>query len=159
MSDWDVSTAQRSTFDATSHVAGAMEGMGGQFNQGPREIIATEYDVVGMNAEQIPAMRDAIREYVDKVVMKLEDIETGASSDVAFRNEAVQGAVKEYLGAVKESMIVLVTQLNAFSDKLADVYNSWLASAERYAEDVISVGSSQVANATQARYEETVDIR
>ena len=157
MSDWNVNTTKRSDFDATSHVASAMEALGRPFDQGARLITSVDYDVVGMNADQIPEMRNAIRNYVSIVTNKFEAIETSVNRNTAMRNETVQNALKEYLEAVKESLMVLVTQLSAFSDKLADVYNSWVISAEKYADDVVSNRSAEVANATQSRYEETIE--
>jgi hypothetical protein len=100
--------------------------------------------VVGINANKIPEMRETIRQEVADIQAYLDGIETTASSDGAFKSDEIKASVKNYLDKVKEYSQALISDLLAFSDKLQDVYDAWLASSQRFATD--SVDTSANAN-------------
>lgn len=85
----------------------------------------SSYSVVGIQASEIPNMRDAIRNYVNGITTHLDNIEPLATADNAFKNEEVQTAVQTYIAAVKKYCMNLTTQLLAFSDKLQEVYEKY----------------------------------
>lgn len=100
------------------------------------------YSVVGINVNEVDNMREAIRVYVQAIKDHLNGIEPLATADNAFKSEEVQKAVQDYITKVKEYCMNLVSQLLAFSDKLADVKNAWQANMDALAGNTSSSASS-----------------
>jgi len=153
MSDFGDVSVVKSEYDAVGFVTGARDIMDGMTVTGVDTLTVGNYDVVGMNANEITNMRDAIATYVSTATDWIEKIAEECNAAQAFKNEAVEGAIKSYLDAVRESIAAFISQLLAFSDKLADVYNAWMESAGNYAEDVIGAGTAGIGNAGMSRYE------
>ena len=118
-----------STFDATGQITKQISGRGERFITSDT---ATSggffggYSIVGMSAKKIPAVVASIKsDYVKKIVNHIDQIETLASADQAFKSEEVQAAVKAYLEKVKEYCMNLCSVLNAFADKAEDAHKAW----------------------------------
>lgn len=157
-----------STFNASSASASIMEG------RGARDLTAgsglfdgismafggsasrSDYSIIGIKASQVEPMRAAIRTYVANIQSYLEDaiMNAEANMDTAFRGSALQDEVKTYLKKVKDYCNNLTSTLLAFSDKLADVSNAWLAATQAMSSNVsdatgaFSAGSAYKDNMT-----------
>lgn len=81
-------------------------------------------DVIGINVNEIPNMQTAIKNYVDALNQHLDEVKQNATTDSAFTG-AYAGAVTEFVTAVKECCYAVISQLLAFSDKLADVKDQY----------------------------------
>ena len=158
MSDFGDVNVVKSEFDAGGFVTNAKDILDGMTVTGVDTLTTGTYDIIGMNAVQIPEMREAIAIYVADATDWLEKIAEECNGALAFKNQQVEDAIKAYLEAVREVIVSFVSNLLAFSDKLADVHNAWLESAERYAEDVIGAGTSGMANAGISRYDENIEV-
>ena len=99
-------------------------------------------DVVGINVDKIPSMREAIRTYVKGITDHLDKIDATANSDSAFKSESVKAAVRAYVEKVKEYSMNLVSQLLSFSDKLQDVSDSWAASTNTLGDNINTTASA-----------------
>ena len=116
------------------------------------------YDIVGIKATEVPKMREAINDYVNNVTTYLDSaIDTSkAQAKTAFRGSEAEEAVKAYLDKVKDYVNNLVSQLLAFSDKLADIGNAWIDAQQKIAS---SVNASKGAFSEGTKYTETVQYR
>lgn len=94
------------------------------------------YSIVGINANQVPAMREAIRNYVQGIQNHLDGFEASADSTMAFKSEAVKASVQKYMQTLKEYCQNLTSQLLAFSDKLKEVEEKWLEATQNMAQSV-----------------------
>ena len=110
--------------------------------------------VVGINANKIPEMRDAIRNEVNNIQSYLDGIETTASSASAFKSEEITNSVRNYLDKVKAYAQALVSDLLAFSDKLQEVYDAWLLSSQNFASDSVDTSAQQNFAGNTERYVE-----
>lgn len=132
MANW-VNEAQQSSFEAQTYATSAISNRSAsressvQNTRGFFGGLFDQYSVVGLNANKVPAMREAIRNYVNNINAHLEAIDPKADANSAFKSEEVQEAVKNYVTKVKEYCQNLISDLLAFSDKLADVQAAWEA--------------------------------
>ncbi len=102
---------------------------------------ASGYSVVGISADKIPTMRDAIRDYVNSIRNHLDGIEPLADANNAFKGDDIQKAVKSYVEKVKEYCQNLTSDLLAFSDKLQDALDAWESSQRSMAQGVDSAAT------------------
>ncbi|MGE5456622.1 MAG: hypothetical protein ACM3O4_05950 [Ignavibacteriales bacterium] len=82
--------------------------------------------VIGINANEIPNMRSAIREYVKNLEAHLEKVVTDADTSGAFKGEYAS-AVTVYVSAIAEACKCVTSQLLAFSDQLKEVSDAYQA--------------------------------
>lgn len=83
--------------------------------------------LVGLSATKIDAVRDKIKDQVAQIEAQLNNMDSAADTKGAFvsHDGAVEVAVKAAIDNVKQYVINLTSGLVAFSDKLADVKNTW----------------------------------
>lgn len=113
-----------------------------------------EYSVVGIDGNQIETMRAAITAYVEDVQKYLENAIVATEDKIhgGLRGGEAEAAVKSYLDKVKEYVYNLVSTLNTFSDKLADVGNAWVIAQSQMGSSIntstgaFSSGSAYVAD-------------
>ena len=112
------------TTTAVAGFAGEREGTRAK-QQGRTE--RSDYDIVGINANKVPAMRDAVRNYVKGIQNELDKMidNTVTSRNKALQNDTVRQSVQMYLEQVKEYAKNLTSYMLTFSDKLADVESAW----------------------------------
>lgn len=134
MGNW-ASESAKSSFDAKTFVSNTISGRE-ESRSAISNDLRSQYSVVGINVEGIPAMREAIRVYVKAVEDHLNGIEPLADAQNAYKSSDVQQSVKEYIEKEKVYCINLTSQLLAFSDKLADVSKAWVESAQGMASKV-----------------------
>ena len=87
-----------------------------------------EYSIVGIDGNQIGNMRSSIEDYVSGVQSYLEKAVQATEDQISggLRGGEAEAAVKAYLDKVKMYVTNLVSTLNSFGDKLADVGNAWV---------------------------------
>lgn len=168
--DWN-STPLTSTMDAKDEIIKDMAARGqrsganfasgagtsgGLFGWGAKARTWADSDVIGIQVAEVPNMRQAIRNYIDRIVSHLDKIEDKLNPTGAFQSEEVNAAVTGYLSSVKEYCIVLTTDLGRFSEKLQEVYDTWLKSTQGYATDTVNPAASALDSAAGARYQEQI---
>ena len=111
------------------------------------------YSVVGLNVEAIPGMREAVRNYVQNINATLSAIDPDANASNAYQSSEIQAAVREYIENVKTYCLNLVSQMNAFSDKLQDVSNTYQQFAQQQSQ---SINSATASNDAGTQYTESI---
>ena len=119
--------------------------------------ITTGYDIVGINGNGIPAIRDAITAYVEAVQTYLDNALRNAQEHVSvgFRGGEAEKAVVAYLDKVREYIYNLISGLLAFNDKLNDVGNAWVQAQQNIGSNIntstgaFSAGSAYTGNNVQ----------
>lgn len=107
----------RGAGDAFSSIKRKISEVGSYFKNGGT-------NVVGINVGEIPNMKKAISDYctdINDAIDKLKDYDPA----VAFKGEAIVPALQDYMAAVKEACLAIVSNLMAFSDQLTEVQNAW----------------------------------
>lgn len=156
MANWNTETS-KSTFDATSALNNAVQARtgtregSGNLNFNPLASLMkigdgifgsfAGYDVVGMKVSEVPQIKSALEHYMAHILGRLMDLEMGANKDSAFKSRKVQSAVDQYLVEVRDLCMNLVTNLEAFDDKLTDVANKWAAQTSEMSSNINSAGS------------------
>ena len=158
-SDFDVNNPIDSRRDARTGARGPaiVNGVFGASTPGTagfiEELFGGQSATVGINANEVPKMRQAIRKYCDTITNYVNNLNPTADSGVAFKGEAVKKALETYMNDVKEYSVNLTSALLAFSDKLQDVYNQWVAATESMAG---TIGATSGANFQKGtKYTET----
>lgn len=111
---------------------------------------ASGYDIIGIKAGKIENMRTEIQNYVNRVQNKLNDcLETNDKElSKAIRGSALESAVNAYINKVKLYCQNVTSDLLAFSDKLADVGNQWIAATSKMAGDIGTGTTNYAAGST-----------
>ena len=117
---------------------------GNEFDKGGLFSSASGYDLVGIKASKVDAMRESIREYVKEVDNVLEGTLEPSMDKAryAFRGSDALDAVNAYILKVKEHCKNITSTLLAFSDLLAQVGNAWDAHQLNIANTVNESSSS-----------------
>lgn len=92
---------------------------------------------VGMNYDQIPNVRESIREYVKAIQTAADELNTSAEVNQGVRGEIVE-ATKQYVQAVKEVCDAYASQLLAYSDKMQEYYENYQSADTNLTENVTS---------------------
>lgn len=137
---------QNAAFDKTYGERSAQRGNGGnEFSGGEL--------VIGLNAKEIPNIKQAITSMCDSITAELNKIQSDTDSEVAFKGESIKVALQTYITNVTEYCNNLTSTMKAFNDKLTDVRNQWEAATSSMGEK-ISGNAGQFATGTQ--YTETL---
>lgn len=131
---WDLGQNIKSTVDKASNIFDSLVGGARAQLQG----VLNGSTVVGMNVNEIPNMRNAIKYYVEQLEKHLEQVRIGADTTQAFKGEYAT-AIKEYVSAICEACGCVISNLLAFSDKLLAVQEAYQV---RDAELKSAIGSS-----------------
>ena len=139
MANW-VTETTASSFDQNSAINSAMTnrqgvretGAGNTGNNGAKAgffgIGGSEgLSLVGLSATKIDTVRQTIRDQVSQIEAQLNNMDSAAETKGAFvsHDGSVETSVKAAVDNVKQYVINLTSGLLAFSDKLADVKNTW----------------------------------
>ena len=81
-------------------------------------------DIVGINANKIPDMINAIEEYINRINNHLNDIKTNTSTENAMKGEYA-AAVRTYVGTACDVCYKIISQLRYFEDKLILVRDAY----------------------------------
>ena len=76
--------------------------------------------VVGINANQIPNMSQAIDTYINDVKTVLAKLNSDVSTSAAFQGDYAT-AVKKYVGAVEQVCNTVVGEMSSFKAKLEEI--------------------------------------
>ena len=140
MSNWSTESL-KSEFDSNSFIKKNMHDFDRTFTETDYNFFegrASNYDVVGINANKVDDMRQAIRDYVKNIENYLDNIDPLENADGAFKSEEVQDAVSEYLKSLKEYCKNFTSGLLAFSDQIGAFKYQWLESTKRMASTITS---------------------
>ena len=91
--------------------------------------------VVGINVNQIPAMKAAVETYCQEINNALGTL-TNYDPTIAFKGTAIEPALKEYIDAVIEACGAIVSNMLAFNDQLTEVQNAYAAKDETSASQI-----------------------
>lgn len=83
--------------------------------------------VVGINANEITNMRNAIRNYVSNLENHLDQVNQQAETNQAFKGDYAQ-AIRDYVAAICEACKCVTSNLLAFSDQLVGIQEAYAAS-------------------------------
>lgn len=111
-------------------------------------------NIVGINATKVPEMQSQIRDSVTALQNRINEIDAAADQDRAFRSEDIQTAVREYIEKVKEYCNALISDLNAFNDKLQVVREAWEKSSQSFASDQITADKNSSFSDNTTQYQE-----
>ncbi len=144
---WDLGQNIKSTVDKASNIFDSLVGGARAQLQG----VLNGSAVVGMNVNEIPNMRAAIRDYINQLEEHLNQVRTNADTTQAFKGEYAT-AIQEYVSAICEACKCVTSSLLAFSDKLVAVQEAYQA---RDAELKSAIGSSASdVQSSFSRYQE-----
>lgn len=103
----------------------------------------TDYDMVGISAKNLPAVKEAINKYVTQIEKDLEELGKSHSKiDGAFQGEATQEALKEYINHVRDYCVNVTSQLLAYSQKISEILQVWIANQQQLASNINESGAS-----------------
>lgn len=108
--------------------------------------------VVGINALQIPAMKEAVRGYVSGIQSALGEL-VNYDPEVAFKGEHVAD-LKNYIDTMIKVCNAIVSNMLAFNDELSEVYAAYQAK-ERASSSAISSDASSRSSQYTAYQEQT----
>lgn len=83
----------------------------------------SQVSIVGINANKVPAMKDAIVEYVNEVKMILNNLEN-YNPEIAFKGEIVT-ALREYIESIKIACNNICSMLYGFADQLSIISEAY----------------------------------
>ena len=145
---WDVGNSINQANSGASNVFSDMASSGGA------NIIETmgNYNMVGINANQIDDMRFAIRVYVENIESHLNQVMSEAEDTYAFKG-GYANSIVEYINAVCDVVKSLTSQLLIFSDKLVEIKEAYLERDINLTRSISGVASNTQTGVN--RYEET----
>lgn len=115
----------------------------------PNEMYSSTYDVVGINVNQVPNMKNAIDNYVDAVKEYLSGINTKLNTQQAIKGTGMEEAVSQYIDDVVKYCKAVCSNLLAFSDKLTAVQKAWETSDTNMSNTIKGASSDVNAAATE----------
>ena len=118
-----------------------------------RDYDHAKYDVVGINGTNARSSAEFIVQSTKKVMDQIEGIKMNdALLNGAIKGQEVQTALTNYLDKVKAYCSAVVSDINAFADKLYEVSRVWEESQRSYASGTIdeSANSSFSGSTTEA---------
>lgn len=107
--------------------------------------------VVGISAPAIPAMKTAIRNYVNDIKTALDALKN-SDPTVAFKGEHVQ-ALKTYIESIKTVCGAIASHMLAFNDELTKVEAAYHSKEEASGSAISSDAES--LSSTYTEYQET----
>lgn len=110
-------------------------------------------DVVGINANKIPEMIQAIEDYIARINNHLDEIKTNTSTENAMKGEYA-AAVKAYVGAACDVCYKITSQLRYFEDKLIMVQEAYTQKDENLSSTINDTASEM--NSSWSEYNRTM---
>ena len=113
-----------------------------------------QYSVVGINATQAKAAADRMVTSTKALMDKIKSINVDATKlDNAVKGNEVQQAIKDYIEKVKQYCAAVVSDINAFADKLYEVSRVWEESQKTFATGSINESAnSSFSGSTTEEY-------
>lgn len=107
-------------------------------------------ELAGMNVEKTDAMKAAIREYVESVNAVLAKLDTLEANE-AFGHK-IGAVVKDYVKSVKNACTALNSNLEAFSEDLTAIKQTYMAKADSMTSSINNTSSEMDSAASQYKY-------
>lgn len=128
--------------NAYAEIIGSAAHIGGKgfFGLGAGASFQGGNTTVGINESQIPAMKTAIKEYINRLNEHLEQVKRDADTSQAFRGDYA-AAIKNFVDAVCTSCHYIISNLEAFSDDLDKVLIAYQSKDQSMASDLNSAAS------------------
>lgn len=144
----------KSDFDAKGYTTGVSDSRSANRATSKVDLTPGSYSVVGMKVSSVPAMQDAIENYVKAIKDHLDGINTDVAEDANkfVKSTEVRTALDNYITSVKQYCMVLASQLIAFNDKLSDVANAWIQSSKNVS-DTLNTESTKLSNDAGQEYQ------
>ena len=95
---------------------------GGLFSSGAS--FSGSATTVGINEAEIPAMKNAVTEYIDRLNQHLQQVQTEADTSQAFKGD-YSTAIKNFVESVCTSCRFIISNLHAVNDDLDKVMASY----------------------------------
>lgn len=108
---------------------------------------------VGLNYDQVPTIRQAIRDYVKKIQDAASGLNDAAQAENAVKGEVV-AATQQYLKALKEVLDAYITGLLVYSDKMEEYYQAYKSSDTTLSSDVSQEATALSNSAADLTYTE-----
>lgn len=144
---WNVGQTIRNTTSQASGIFDSLVGGARAQLQG----VLNGTTVVGINVNEIPNMRNAIRDYINGIEEHLNQVRTNADTSQAFKGDYAV-AIQEYVSAICEACKCVTSNLLTFSDKLVEVQEKYQA-RDTELSSAISGSAGDIENSF-ARYQE-----
>lgn len=135
MAGWETSTSYAKSINADGYINKAQSARANDYKKVQNKALGTgkNYDLRGINASQIPAMIEAMENYIKKINNKIDAMKANTSSASAFKGTELGKAVTAYIQKVETYLKRYTSQLRAFEDKIIDVRNAWNAAQKAQA--------------------------
>lgn len=101
--------------------------------------------VVGINANQIPNMSQAIDTYINDVKAVLAKLNSDVSTSEAFKGDYAT-AVKKYVAAVEQVCNTVVGEMASFKTKLEEIKTAYATKDKDIGSTIESSSSSLLSN-------------
>ena len=79
---------------------------------------SNSYSIVGMDMNKVPDVKEAIQGYIRRVRQTIDQVESCANPQNAFRGNEIEKAVMDYVTAVKHYTQAVVGKLESFHAEL-----------------------------------------
>lgn len=116
-------------------------------------VAANGSNFVGMDYQQVPTIRDAIRTYVKNIQTVADGLNTDADASQAVHGEITE-QTKKYLAAIKDITDAYVSTLLVYSDKMQEYYEAYGKSDTTLANDVGQEAQALSGTAASQTYTE-----
>ncbi len=153
MAGWTSSTSSAG-YDASEQVKAAVAQR--YRENGLSSFNNNTYDVVGLNTQQIPMMKEAIRAYIEEIKAHLRKIDISVDPSIGVKGANVEQAVRDYIGRVVFYCNQVLSYLAAFNDKLQKVQEAWEAYDKSTADTIRGTIDSNFTNGGNLSYQEGV---
>ena len=117
------------------------------------EYISTAGGFVGLDYTKVDDIRDAIRKYTEDIQKAVDELNTKADESKALKGEFNKD-VKDYVAAIAALVDAHVSGLKAFSDKMKETHDKYVANDEKLQEDVGSEAQALKNSAADLAYTE-----
>ena len=130
---------QSTVSDFGSWITGGWNNLMGTVSTGLNSVINGN-DLVGISVQNIPDMKDAVRQAVQNLDNKLNEFRAAGQPAQAFSGQ-YRDAIIKYIDAVKEATQVLTSQLLVFNDRLDQVGTNYVIRDGVVAESITDAGT------------------
>lgn len=130
MADWTTNKPV-SSYSAGSQINEFITKRTGLINNGKKTIYVKNFgkdSVVGINVKGIPEILRKLRDYRLEILEEINKLNSSmAKADNAIHSDVIREELQNYFVGVRDNLQALISQLNAFGDKLADVTDQYKA--------------------------------
>ena len=137
------------TFDWVSGVRSSVQGWAGALFT----TAANGSNFVGMNYNEVPNIRESIRQYVKNIQSVADGLNTDADANQAVHGE-ISEETKKYLNAIKDITDAYVSTLLVYSDKMYEYYEAYGKNDTQLSQNVSEEAKSLESNAQSSTYTE-----